>query len=87
MNLPPFPLLAVNNKGLRGKFEPVSERIGDFYSLSLSELTEEEVDKKSSLQLTIPWTGKTLAFVSPDPRAIMALVPSRRLLNDILQAS
>ena len=82
MNLPPFPLLAVNNKGLRGKFEPVSERIGDFYTLSLSELTEEEVDKKSSLQLTIPCIGdtsETLAFVSPDPRAIMALVPSRRL--------
>ena len=53
MNLPPFSFLAMNSEGLRGKFEPVSERIGDFYTLSLIERTEEEVDKKSSLQLTI----------------------------------
>ena len=55
MNLPPFSFLAMNTEGLRGKLEPVSDRTGDFYTLSLSELTEEEVDKKSSLQLTIPW--------------------------------
>ena len=55
MNLPPFSFLAMNTEGWRGKFEPVSERIGDIYTLSLIERTEEEVDKKSSLQLTIPW--------------------------------
>ena len=46
MDLPPFSFLAMNTEGLRGKFEPVSERIGDFYTLSLIERTEEEVDKK-----------------------------------------